>query len=93
MTRPELIDLPAQRPLLRAETGSPVALCRVYGEPAAVEPAAEPPAVAGVASSGSRSGDVDGAVLIDGQPAGGVQPVEVTAGVGEVGAESASRLL
>jgi hypothetical protein len=45
------------------------------------------------AASRSRRDDVDSPVLIDGQPAGGVQPVETTADVGEVGAESASHLL
>jgi ArsR family transcriptional regulator, cadmium/lead-responsive transcriptional repressor len=37
LARPELIDLLRSAELLLAETGSAVALCPVYGEPAAAE--------------------------------------------------------
>jgi DNA-binding transcriptional ArsR family regulator len=49
LTRPELIDLLRSAELLLAETGSAVALCPVYGDPAQDEDA-ETVAVAGVAS-------------------------------------------
>jgi DNA-binding transcriptional ArsR family regulator len=53
LTRPELIDLLRSAELLLAETGSAVALCPVYGEPAtsdAVDSVVETVAPAEVAS-------------------------------------------